>query len=327
MILLNLFKEVEHTIPIMNTTPTLFKIPIARQLPISHEVSFPSVTPAIGGMPPVALVAPRAPVETATQVPPTASEILAQQSQTPSTGLAETPLKVCIIGAGISGLYSAMILDSLGMDYDIIESNTRVGGRIYTHRFNGAAGAIAPVGDPARYDYFDVGAMRYPRIPWMDRVFDLFSALHLPLVPYTISHPKTRMYFNGQRWYTEQASVQEDPFGFSQAEGDRVPTQFFSGREGAACLLIEDCYDPFKAQFGEVYAKNPPQRPAAFRDAWARLTAHDYDSTRSHMRSAPHLYPESVIDWLEMVDSATGLYDKRFVENVLASQLVAYLSA
>ena len=46
---------------------------------------------------------------------------------------------VCIIGAGMAGLYTAMILDSLGIPYQIIEANTqaRVGGRLYTHHFPG----------------------------------------------------------------------------------------------------------------------------------------------------------------------------------------------
>lgn len=45
------------------------------------------------------------------------------------------PPHVGIIGAGASGLYIAMILDSLNITYDIIEASDRVGGRIYTHHF------------------------------------------------------------------------------------------------------------------------------------------------------------------------------------------------
>lgn len=49
------------------------------------------------------------------------------------------PLKVCIVGAGIAGLYIAMILDSLEIPqitYDILEASPRVGGRVYTHYFS-----------------------------------------------------------------------------------------------------------------------------------------------------------------------------------------------
>lgn len=60
------------------------------------------------------------------------------------------PRKVCIVGAGISGLYIAMILDSLkisNLTYDILEANSRVGGRVYTHHFS-----------KTKHDYYDIGA-------------------------------------------------------------------------------------------------------------------------------------------------------------------------
>lgn len=75
----------------------------------------------------------------------------ASQSLPPDT-------KVCIVGSGMSGMYSALILDHLGIDYDILEANSRPGGRILTHYFS-----------PQRHDYYDVGAMRYPFVPPMWR--------------------------------------------------------------------------------------------------------------------------------------------------------------
>ena len=55
-------------------------------------------------------------------------------------------LPVCIIGAGLAGLYTAMILESLGISYHIVDADTRerVGGRFFTYRF--------PNGGP--YDYY-----------------------------------------------------------------------------------------------------------------------------------------------------------------------------
>jgi hypothetical protein len=50
----------------------------------------------------------------------------------PSTG----PVTVGIVGAGAAGLYAAMILESLGIDYEILESSQRIGGRIFTYRFD-----------------------------------------------------------------------------------------------------------------------------------------------------------------------------------------------
>lgn len=54
-----------------------------------------------------------------------------------------------------------MILDALnipGLSYEIIEADNRVGGRVYTHKFS-----------EATHDYYDVGAMRFPRIPIMEK--------------------------------------------------------------------------------------------------------------------------------------------------------------
>lgn len=50
---------------------------------------------------------------------------------------------VGIIGAGVSGLYAALILQSLGIPCEILEATERVGGRVFTHRFS-----------TQKYDYF-----------------------------------------------------------------------------------------------------------------------------------------------------------------------------
>ena len=57
---------------------------------------------------------------------------------------------ICIVGAGAAGLYAAMILDDLGVEYEILEASERVGGRVFTYRFNGEEGYNAPVGTPDR---------------------------------------------------------------------------------------------------------------------------------------------------------------------------------
>ena len=82
----------------------------------------------------------------------------------PSTG---TSPRVCIIGAGSAGLFTALLFDYLNQNvpdfnvqYDIFESGdpSRVGGRLYTYNFT-----------PIPHDYYDVGAMRFPDNPIMQR--------------------------------------------------------------------------------------------------------------------------------------------------------------
>jgi NAD(P)-binding Rossmann-like domain len=43
--------------------------------------------------------------------------------------------KVGIVGAGAAGLYTAMILQDLGIQYELLEANKTVGGRLFTHHF------------------------------------------------------------------------------------------------------------------------------------------------------------------------------------------------
>lgn len=66
----------------------------------------------------------------------------------------DCPLKVGIVGAGAAGLYSAILLDSLGIDYDILEASDRVGGRVFTYRFNETAWDASTPDDPDYYDYY-----------------------------------------------------------------------------------------------------------------------------------------------------------------------------
>jgi hypothetical protein len=66
----------------------------------------------------------------------------------------DVPLKVGIIGGGAAGLYAAILLDSLGIDYDIHEASGRVGGRIYTYHFDQEAWDNSTPSDPAYYDYY-----------------------------------------------------------------------------------------------------------------------------------------------------------------------------
>ncbi len=60
--------------------------------------------------------------------------------------------RVTVIGAGISGLVTAYELERLGYRVEILEGNTRIGGRIHTHRFGDTPGAPS----------VELGAMRIP---------------------------------------------------------------------------------------------------------------------------------------------------------------------
>jgi hypothetical protein len=81
--------------------------------------------------------------------------------------------KIGIIGAGVAGLFTAMLFDflnerypGLNVDYQLIEAEPeRYGGRLFTYTFPQKKGQpeIGP------HDYYDVGAMRFPKVKTMDQ--------------------------------------------------------------------------------------------------------------------------------------------------------------
>ena len=102
------------------------------------------------------------------QIPP-----IAATPDQPGKPDKERTYKVGIIGAGCAGLFTGLIFDhlkakyKLDVDFEILESNgqERLGGRLYTHYFD----KTEESGPTASHDYFDVGAMRFPKSRVMSR--------------------------------------------------------------------------------------------------------------------------------------------------------------
>ena len=62
--------------------------------------------------------------------------------------------KILILGAGVSGLVCGYELSKLGHEVKIIEGSSRIGGRVWTHRFkNGQYGELGAMRIPASHDY------------------------------------------------------------------------------------------------------------------------------------------------------------------------------
>ncbi|KAJ4205054.1 hypothetical protein NW767_003849 [Fusarium falciforme] len=63
--------------------------------------------------------------------------------------------KIAIVGGGMSGLMTSLLLTSVGMtNWHIVESTQRVGGRVRTKYLNGTS--------PDEYQYQEMGPMRFP---------------------------------------------------------------------------------------------------------------------------------------------------------------------
>jgi monoamine oxidase len=137
--------------------------------------------------------------------------------------LSSVPPSVGIVGGGMAGLYSALLLQKHipGVKVKIFEADNRVGGRVYTHKFSSEL-----------YQYYDTGAMRVPDTESHKPVFTLIDHLNkeFPNDPITFeeffnSCPKgNRLHFNntkqknGYVMSTDYASNNCSELAFSNIE-------------------------------------------------------------------------------------------------------------
>lgn len=229
--------------------------------------------------------------------------------------------KVGIVGAGMTGLYTAMILESLNLRYEILEASERPGGRIYTHYFSQKDG-----------DYYDVGAMRFPKIPIMNRTFDLFRRLGLKddktpnpaqetLIPYHLTGPKTPLLYNNIRNVPDGPKVDYEIFRQGISKHGMVPDKFIKLGPSAVTNPIYEVW--------RIRLSDPD--PAKFEQAWKDLTALDVKciSVRSKLFTTLRQDPSNsgftdtelyyVTNWCETMSGSTGSYDGSFVSSVIHS--------
>ncbi|KAK3168533.1 hypothetical protein OEA41_004981 [Lepraria neglecta] len=203
--------------------------------------------------------------------------------------------KVCIVGAGISGLYAALILDHLEVPYDILEAADRPGGRILTHYFS-----------TRKHDYYDIGAMRFPKVPPMERTYDLFKRTKVPLIDYHLSGKNTPKSYNGITVYPNEAGdfpTKGDPFRVSESNGGSVPDD----RIDTISTVMEDAFRPLREALKEGDAES-----FKLFEKFDDLTVREYLSQEMGLDF-------HTIQWLEETDSATGLFDTAFTEAVMDS--------
>jgi monoamine oxidase len=216
--------------------------------------------------------------------------------------------KIGIVGGGIAGLYTAYILKSLGIDYEILEANPdRMGGRIYTHHFS----------TDIAHDYYDIGAMRFPDSPIMARTFDLFRRLKmgepgkLPekgnvLMPYYMIGRNCPTRYNditaclgqneGERSIdkdgieTQKApdpvtQTADDPFKVSTANGGTVPATRVSHE--VASEILNDAYERFRQKIKAAQILTEQAKAAKSQEQDAKKKAEqDANSAKSEEQHA-----------------------------------------
>ncbi|KZT70525.1 amine oxidase [Daedalea quercina L-15889] len=209
-----------------------------------------------------------------------------------------------------------MMLESLDIDYEILEASDRVGGRLYTYKFS-----------EQQHDYFDVGAMRFPDTPMMKRTFHLFSKLQreagLVQIPYIFKNDNATLLYNSV--LMKRANASEKPTEWRVAD---IPSIFAQHGWSA---LVQNVVNPFVEQLAQDFERRGEE-------GWKLMMKYDQYSTRAYMsgnrsdtqprdqldRLNLMPYPTPVVDWLETFDKSTAWYDRALSETVLESLAFAF---
>ncbi|KAI1372453.1 hypothetical protein F4677DRAFT_432337 [Hypoxylon crocopeplum] len=263
-------------------------------------------------------------------------QLLRKTQEWTGTGIPAPPhgkIKIGIVGAGVAGLFTAMLFDwlnsqvpDLGIDYDLIEAagEDRLGGRLFTFNFS-----------QEEHDYYDVGAMRFPDNPVMKRTFELFEYIGLRkvkggLIPYYLKDEKgvCPSYFNdvhqvGNIWLAGA----DDPYKLNSGLPltEQIPSELLKVDPNE---LISTALKEFKDMTRGKLDKRkdgPPKTPEDEKKFWEFLMAADNMSVRQFLSSKENKgglpkgpgYNFNTIEWLESATYGTGWFNQALSECVL----------
>jgi monoamine oxidase len=207
---------------------------------------------------------------------------------------------VGIVGAGMAGLYAALLLQRAGHTVHIFEGADRVGGRVHTHYFN-----------DEKNQYFEAGAMRIPHSPYQSIVFNLINYLRfskLPsdkqvdLIPYKLTSPGNFVYINRCRPERLDASS-TTPRSIDWPLPESLKAEF---QDRTAGELMREAVGPLLKKLENNFV-----------DGFNAI-CQDYDnySFRFYLTSVIG-WPTDVIDFIETVTSQTNQFSLSVTEIVM----------
>ncbi|KAI1109312.1 hypothetical protein F5Y14DRAFT_458285 [Nemania sp. NC0429] len=202
-------------------------------------------------------------------------------------------MHVGIVGAGISGLYSALLLRREGHKVTVFEASDRVGGRIYTHRFTPQA--------KSENIYFEAGAMRIPRSSLHSQVFDLIRYLNthasaadrIELIPYILDHENNLSFFQNRKGLLQDPKWAADA-GLPEEYRNRSPQELLGSVVLPWLTLLRRDFD----------------------GGFQELLKYDEYSFRAYLRHVVR-WPHEVVEFVELFCSQTNQYDLSFTEIIV----------
>ncbi|MFC3997555.1 flavin monoamine oxidase family protein [Nocardiopsis sediminis] len=210
-------------------------------------------------------------------------------------------LRVGIVGAGMAGLYAALLLQKRGAQVTVLESEfTRVGGRILTHRFTDDAD-----------QYYEAGAMRLPELAEHKPVFDLIKHLNkhsaaadkIELIDYVISDPSgNRVLVNDTRDNTGKVMTLAYANAHPGELGFGLP-----GEPTTAAAMLEKVIRPF----ADLLKKD-------FKKGFEAIVQFDNFSFYGYLTTVCGWSPQ-MVNYVEVMTSQTNQFQASFPEIVIES--------
>lgn len=202
-------------------------------------------------------------------------------------------MHVGIVGSGIAGLYTAILLLREGHQVTIYEAKDRIGGRIYTYQF-----CPSVKGEKI---YFEAGAMRIPRSSLHRNVYQMIRYLNtygspedkIELIPYVLEHENNKSFIQNKKLEIDDSTL---------GSYLHLPAEY---RGKSAKQLL-----------GEVIMSWLERLREDFDKGFTQLMEYDEYSFRAYLRFVSG-WPHEVIDFVEMMASQTNQYDLSFTEVVM----------